>query len=153
MNEKTLTSVLNIVKIAIAAIGTFLMIYVAGKWDEEANNIAEISGMLDLSFNIIYAIIIISAVIILGFGIVQFASRIKDNLGLLAGVVGFILVMVIAWFTSTVESPIFLKTVYSLSEAEAGVSKFAGAGVNTVFYLIILAVIAVIVAELTKIFK
>jgi hypothetical protein len=153
MNESTLNAVLNVVRIVLALLGTGLMIFVAGKWDKELNNVEAINGSLDLTFNLVYGIIIISAVVILGFGLYSLATRIKDNLGMLAGIVGFGVVILIAWATADVETPQVLRAAYGLTADEAGVSKYAGAGVNTVFYLIILAAIAVVVSEVTKIFK
>ncbi|MGY6562828.1 MAG: hypothetical protein ACXITV_12060 [Luteibaculaceae bacterium] len=153
MKDSTINSVLGIVRIVLALLGAALMVYVAGKWDKDINNVDAINGALDLTLWLVYAIIIVAGVIIVGFGLYSVLSKAKENLGLLAGLGGFALVLIIAWATASVESDTFLKAAYGLSPNETGVSKYAGAGVNSVFYLIIIAAVAVIASEVTKIFK
>ncbi len=81
------------------------------------------------------------------FGLYQLLTNIKKNVSLLVGIVGFIIIAVICYMLASDE------VLRSYKDITPTVSKVSGAGLLLMYVLLIGAVVAAVVSEVSRIFK
>lgn len=137
MENKKINLILTVVKVAIVAIGAIFTILILG------GNTNVVGAALQLT----YVVMGVCALAAIGFGIYLFSSNIKNNKGALIGLVGFVLVMLICYFTASSEVP-NIKTV-----VDSGTVKLVGAGLNAFYVLLVGVLGAIVFAEVRKAVK
>jgi len=131
MENKKLTLVLNVVKIAIIALGILLMV----------------SSNFGAALRLTYIALGACALAAVGFGIYLFANNIKNNKETLIGIGAFVAILLISYVSASSEVPAIKQVV------EPSTAKMVGAGI-TAFYLLVIGVIgAIIFAEVRKLIK
>lgn len=137
MENTKINLILNIVKIAIIAIGAIFTALILG------GNTAVVGSSLQLT----YVVMAVCALAAVGFGIYLFSSNIKNNKGALIGLVAFVAVLLISYLTASSEVPKIKAVV------DSGTAKMVGAGLNA-FYILIVGVLgAIVFAEVRKAIK
>lgn len=138
MENKTLNTVLTIGAFIIGIVGLVMSILIM------LGNESVIGSAITLSMVVMGA----AAVIAVLFGLFHFIANIKQNIPMLIGVVVFIIVAIICYNLASGE---VLKS-YGPDITESS-SKWSGAGLLLMYVMIIGAVIAALLGEVTRIFK
>ena len=138
MENKTLNTVLTIGAFIIGVVGLIMSILIM------MGNESVIGSAITLSMVVMGA----AAVIAVLFGLYHFLANIKQNIPMLIGVVVFIIVAVICYNFASGE---VLKS-YGPDVSESA-SKWSGAGILIMYVLVIGAVIAALLGEISRIFK
>lgn len=103
MSEKTLKSVLNILKIALMLLGviiTFLIIKGAGV-DEDTGKVIPADGQISFGLQLTYAMMIFSFAAAVLFAVYFILFNLKNNITTLIGIGVFVLICVIAYSMSS----------------------------------------------------
>ncbi len=138
MENKTLNTVLTIGAFIIGIVGLIMSILIM------LGNESVIGSAITLSLVVMGA----AAVIAVLFGLFHFIANIKQNIPMLIGVVVFIIVAIICYNVASGE---VLKS-YGPGISEAA-SKWSGAGILIMYVLVIGAVFAALIGEVSRIFK
>lgn len=155
MNDKTLRVSLGIVRSVIIAVGSILLIIIAQKsgTDETYNDgMARYGSQLNLVYNLTLVALAVCALAAVAFGLIFFISNIKQRLSTLLGIVGFVAIGLISFYVLADGTVLRAYEVSGISVSE-GESAFAGGGIYMVYILGILALAAIVWAEVSKIFK
>jgi hypothetical protein len=154
MGDKFIQMALSALRIGIIAAGTLLTLLIV------RNSVAEESVVeanenygvyLDYLLNMVYAVGIAAAAGAVLFGIYQFVSNIKQKLGALIGIVAFTVLGLVSFYglsDAATES-------YQLGGmmVSPGDDLLAGGGLYFSYLLGAISIIAVIVAEVSRLFK
>lgn len=138
MENKTLNTVLSIVAFLIGIIGLIMGIAIMVGYE----------SVIGPSITLAMVVMGVAAVIAVLFGIFHFIANIKQNIPMLIGVVVFIIIAIICYNLASGE---VLKN-YGPDVTESA-SKLSGAGILLMYVMIIAAVIAALIGEISRIFK
>ena len=138
MQNKTLNTALSIGAFVIGIVGLIMGIIIM------VGNESVIGPAITLSMVVMGA----AAVIAVLFGIFHFIGNIKQNIPMLIGAVVFVIIAIICYNLASGE---VLKS-YGPGVTESA-SKLSGAGILLMYVMIIAAVIAALIGEISRIFK
>lgn len=143
---------LSIARIVIAVIGVILCGLIISSADSEMPLVEAMDaqgGKLDGALWITYILILLSAAAAVIYGIVNVISNPKKNMGAVLGVVVMAIVFLVAYygFADDYVPPKFLTTVSGTE------SLLAGAGLMTLYAVVIVTLAAVVYAEISRILK
>jgi hypothetical protein len=155
MNDKTLRLILGIVRSAIIAIGAILLISIAnnsGTDETFSEGIERYGATLDLVYTLTLVALLICAAAAVLFGLVFFLTNIKQRLATLGGVIVFGGLALISFYVLADDTVLraYESSGISVSPEE---SRFAGGGMYLVYLLGGGAILAIIWAEVSRIFK
>ncbi len=152
----------NVIKFLFAIVGVILSAVIVVKWDEAANNQSEIMPYIDGSMVMVWGALILCAAVAILFGIFQFVSNLKKNKGGLIGIIAFVAILAVS-FGALAQTKLMDYRAYRGGKFEDpevdynGLNDFwlniSEGGVYAVYILIGLAVLAAVIAEVTKIIK
>lgn len=138
MENKTLNSVLTIGAFALGVIGLILGIMIM------LGNEAVVGTAINMSM----IMMAVAAGIAVIFGVIQLAGNFKKNLPMIIGAVVFIILAAICYSLASGDlMPTYEDTI------TASTSKLSEAGLLLMYVLVIVALIAAVVGEVTRIFK
>ena len=141
MENKGINLALNGVKIGIVALGVLLFLLISGT---ETN---EVDGLVSTALGLTYVAFILCTVAAVGFGLYLFITNLKNNKAGLYGIIGFVVVILLAYLLASSDSPSAKLVV------EESTSKWVGTGLIA-FYLLIAATVGTIIyTEVRKITK
>jgi len=143
---------LTIARIVIAAIGVILCALIIANAESDvptADAMATQGGYLNGALWITYLLVVLSAAAAVIFGIINVISNPKKNLGAVLGVAAMVLLFIVAYFAFS-DNYVPAKFV---GEVTPTVSQLASAGLITLYVITVLAVLAVIYAEVSKMLK
>ncbi|MEY5043889.1 MAG: hypothetical protein RJA19_1116 [Bacteroidota bacterium] len=154
MGEKLTNTLLTALRIGIIAGGTLLTLLIVQNSVAEESVVegeANYGTYLDLLLNMVYAVGVAAAVAAVLFGIYQFFSNIKQKLGTLVGIAAFILLGIISFYVlaERVTEPYEMAGMV----VTPGDDLLAGGGLYFSYLLGVLSIVAVIVAEVSRLFK
>jgi len=152
MGEKTVNIVAKGLMYLVAAVGILFVLLTFFNWDSVAENRADIDGYVGTAMYVCYAGFILAAVIGIGFGIYHFLTHIKQAKGTLIGLIVFIAVLVLSYVLASDE----VLRAYSMGDGTSpstDIVKMTGAGIIAFYALGILAIVAAIFAEISRLFK
>jgi len=111
------------------------------------------TGIFDLG---IYAVTILTGLCflaMLGFGLFQVATNLKDSLKGLIGFAVLLIIFGIAYSTATIESGPFWDPILKEFEVTDGASKFITGAIWTCLFMIGVAVVTFVLSEIRNFFK
>lgn len=111
------------------------------------------TGIFDVGLLGAVALIIITVVILVGFGLMQTATNIKGSMKGLIGVAILVAVFLISYATASVESTGMVADAAKKMSVSDNTVKLIGAGLNTVIILSIVTFVALIASEVRNFFK
>jgi len=152
MGEKTVNIVAKGLMYLVAAVGILFVLLTFFNWDSVAENRADIDGYVGTAMYVCYAGFILAAVIGIGFGIYHFFTNIKQAKGTLIGLVVFVAVLILSYLLASDE----VLRAYSMGDGTSpstDIVKMTGAGIIAFYALAILAIVAAIFAEISRLFK
>lgn len=155
MNDKSLRLILGIVRTVIIAAGAFLLISIAnnsGTDETYADGVERYGGALDMVYNLTLVALVICAAAAVLFGIGFFFSNIKQRLTTLAGIVVFALIAVISFYVLA-DDTVLRAYESGGTKVTPEESKFAGGGMFMVYLLGAGAILSIVWAEVSRIFK
>lgn len=155
MNDKTLRVSLGILRSVIIAVGSILLIMIAQNsgTDETYNDgMANYGSQLDLVYTITLIALALCIVAVLAFGLIFFIANIKQRLTTLLGIVGFVVIGLISFYVLADGTVLKAYETGGVSVSE-GESIFAGGGIYMTYILGLIALGAIVWAEVSKIFK
>jgi len=155
MNDKTLRVSLGILRSVIIAVGSILLIMIAQNsgTDETYNDgMANYGTQLDLVYTITLIALALCIVAALAFGLVFFLSNIKQRLTTLLGIVGFVVIGLISFYVLA-DGTVLKAYETGGATVTEGESIFAGGGIYMTYILGVIALGAIVWAEVSKIFK
>jgi hypothetical protein len=155
MNDKTLRVSLGILRSVIIAVGSILLLMIAQKsgTDETYNDgMANYGSQLDLVYTITLIALGLCIVAALAFGLIFFIANIKQRLTTLLGIVGFVVIGLISFYVLADGTVLKAYETGGVTVTE-GESIFAGGGIYMTYILGLIAVGAIVWAEVSKIFK
>lgn len=155
MNDKKLRLGLGILRSLIIAFGAILLISIANVSEgEESYNegMALYGGSLDMVYLLTVVALVICAAAAILFGLVFFLTNIKQQMTTLIGILGFIVIALISFYGLADDT--VLRAYEASGEAvSAEESRFAGGGMYMVYLLGGGAILAIVWAEVSKLFK
>lgn len=107
--------------------------------------------LINIGFYVTYALAILGLAAAIGFSIYQFFGNIKQSKTALYGIIGLIVIFVVAYLLSSgtdVSEALFEKVGTSISS-----SKMIGAGMNMLYIIFGLTVVTMIGTEIARPFK
>lgn len=155
MNDKKLRLGLGILRSLIIAFGAILLISIAnvsGGEETYEEGMSLYGGSLDMVYLLTLVALVICAAAAVLFGVVFFLTNIKQRMTTLIGIVGFIVIALISFYGLADDTVLraYEASGESVSPEE---SRFAGGGMYMVYLLGGGAVLAIIWAEVSKLFK
>lgn len=155
MNDKKLRLGLGILRSLIIAIGAILLISIAnlsGGEETYEEGMALYGGSLDMVYLLTLIALVICAAAAVLFGVVFFLSNIKQRMTTLIGLVGFIVIALISFY-GLADDTVLRAYEASGESVSTEESRFAGGGMYMVYLLGGGAILAIIWAEVSKLFK
>lgn len=138
MDNSKLTTGLSLLSFAIIAIGLFMSIRIMIGYEDMVGSAITLSMVL----------IGVGAGVAVLFGIFQLLTNLKKNLSMLVGLAVFVVIAIVAY---SMADDTILRT-YPEGTTAGGV-KFSEAGIFLMYFLVVLAAITAIVAEVSRLFK
>lgn len=152
MSEKSINIVAKGLMYLVAVIGVIFVLLTFYNWDSVAENRSEIDGYVGAAMYVCYAGFILAALIGVGFGIYQFLTNIKQAKGALIGLVVFVAVLVLSYVLASDE----VLRAYALGDGSSPspeLVRLSGAGIIAFYIFGLLAVVAAVFAEVSRLFK
>ncbi len=152
----------NVIKFAFAIIGVIFAAIIMLKWDVKLENTSDVMPYIDGSMGMVWAALILCAAVALLFGIYQFVSNIGKNKGGLIGLVAFAGILLVSWGAlaktqladyQTYRGGKFIDPEVNYNGLTDFWLKVSEGGMYAVYILVAATVLAIIVAEVTKIIK
>lgn len=151
MSEKTVSLISKVLMYGIVAIGVIMILLTLVNWDSVSGNRADIDGYVGGAMWVCYIGFLIATVIALIFGVVHFLGNIKNSKGTLIGIVGFVIIIAVSYALSSDE--VLRAFTAGGSNPSPSIVKWSGTGIVVVYILGLLAVIAAIFSEVSRLFK
>jgi hypothetical protein len=151
MNEKSVSLISKVLMYGIVAIGVIMIMLTLLNWDSISGNRADIDSYVGGAMWVCYIGFMIAAAIALIFGVVHFLGNIKNSKGTLVGIVGFVIIIAISYALSSDE--VLRAFTTGGSNPTPSIVKWSGAGIVMVYILGLLAILAAIFSEVSRLFK
>lgn len=154
MGDKFFQTALSALRIGIIAAGVLLTLLIVqnSTADESVLDGENHYGTyLDWLLNMVYAVGIAAAAAAVLFGIAQFAMNFKKRLATLVGIIVFVVLALIGFFglQGTIDEPYQLGGLVVTPQEEF----IAGGGLYFVYLLGGLSIVAIVFAEVSRLFK
>lgn len=155
MDNKVLKIILSAFSGIVIALGVILCIIIAGK---SVSDETYMEGMANFGpyLNIVYwltlALGVLGVLAVLAFGIIHFLENIRNNMGMLVGIVGFLIIALIAIYGLAGDEIIDAYT-RSGEHVTPQISRLSGGGIIIVYILSGIAVLSIVWTEVSRIFK
>jgi hypothetical protein len=155
MGDKGIRIGLSILRMAVIAAGVILSVMITSRsgTDEtfvEGNE--RYGALLDNLFYIIYAVGIAAGAAAVLFGLLFFVLNLKQKIGTLVGIVGFAIIGLVS-YNVLADDTVLRAYEASGITVTAGESWFAGGGLYFVYLLGGLSILAILFAEVSRVFK
>lgn len=155
MGDKGLRLGLSGLRIAVIVAGILLSYLITSRSGSDETFVEgqeRYGALLDGLFYIIYFVGIACAAAAITFGLIFFVSNIKEKMGTLAGVVGFLILGLISFYVLADDT---VMRTYEASgiTVTAGESMFAGGGLYFVYLLGGLSILTIVAAEVRSALK
>jgi hypothetical protein len=155
MNDKALRLGLGILRSVIIVIGTVLLLMIASRstTDETFGQGMDAYGsLLDNVYTLTLLALVICTAAALLFGLYFFFTNIKKRLPTLAGMVGFVLIGLVSFYVLADKTVLRAYEVGGMKVTEQE-SQFAGGGIYMVYLLGVIALVAILWTEISRLFK
>ena len=155
MGDKTIKTVLFAVRMLIIVLGALLCVMITSKSGSDESFVEgqeRYGGLLDNLFYIIYAAGIACGAAAVLFGLYFFATNLKNRMGTLIGVAGFVVLGLVSFYVLADTTVLDAYEASGITVTE-GESMFAGGGMYFVYLLGLVAIASIVVAEVNKAIK
>lgn len=155
MKSKGLKIGLSVLRTAIIAIGTILLVMIASKsgTDESYDvGVANYGGLLDSVYNLTLVALVLCAASTIIFGLVFFFGNIKNRIGSLIGLAVFAVLGLISFY-ALADDTVLAAYKSSGIEVTPGESMFAGGGIIFVYLLGAIALLTIVWSEVSRFIK
>ncbi len=152
MSEKSISILANGTMYVISAIGIIITLMVAFKWDAVAANYAEIDGLVGAAMYVCYIAFILGALLGIGFGIYHFLTNLSNAKGTLIGLGVFLVVFIISYFIAS-DEVLSVFVMADGSPVSSEMVKFSDTGIIASYLFGLLAIVAAIYAEISRVLK
>lgn len=155
MGDKGLRLGLSSLRIAVIVAGILLSYLITSRSGSDETFVEgqeRYGALLDGLFYIIYFVGIACAAASIIFGLVFFISNIKEKMGTLAGIVGFVVLGLISFYVLADDTVMRAYEVSGIT-VTPGESMFAGGGLYFVYLLGGLSVLTILAAEIRSALK
>lgn len=155
MGDKGLRLGLSSLRIAVIVAGILLSYLITSRSGSDETFVEgqeRYGALLDGLFYIIYFVGIACAAASIIFGLVFFISNIKEKMGTLAGIVGFLVLGLISFYVLADDTVMRAYEVSGIT-VTPGESMFAGGGLYFVYLLGGLSVLTILAAEIRSALK
>ena len=155
MGDKTIKTVLSAVRMLVIVAGALLCIMTTSKSGADETFVEgqeRYGALLDNLFYIIYAVGVACGAAALLFGLYFFVTNIKDRMGTLVGVAGFLVLGLVSFYVLADSTVLRAYEASGITVTE-GESMFAGGGMYFVYLLGLAAIASIVVAEVNKAIK
>ena len=155
MGDKTIKTVLSAVRMLVIVAGALLCIMITSKSGADETFVEgqeRYGALLDNLFYIIYAVGVACGAAALLFGLYFFVTNIKDRMGTLVGVAGFLVLGLVSFYVLADSTVLRAYEASGITVTE-GESMFAGGGMYFVYLLGLAAIASIVVAEVNKAIK
>jgi hypothetical protein len=155
MDNKILKIILSVFRGAVIAVGVLLCVIIAAKSvsDETyVEGMASYGNYLNIVYGLTLVLGIMCVIAAVAFGIVYFLGNIRGNMGMLVGVVGFLIIALVSIYGLAGDEIIDAYTRSGVSVTPR-ISRLAGGGIIVVYILTGIAVLSIVWTEVSRIFK
>lgn len=155
MDNKVLKIILSVFRGAVIALGVILCIIIAGKSVSDETymeGMANYGVYLNIVYGLTLALGVLCVIAAVAFGIVYFLGNIRNNMGMLVGVVGFLIIALISIYGLAGDEIIDAYT-RSGEDVTPQISRLSGGGLIIVYLLMGIAVLSIVWTEVSRIFK
>jgi len=152
MSEKTINIIAKSLMYLVGVVGVVFVLLTFFNWDSVSGNRAEIDSYVGAAMYVCYIAFILAALIGVGYGIYHFLTNIKRAKGTLIGLVVFAAVLVVSYVLASDE----VLRSYALLDGNAPspeIVKLSGAGIISFYIFGLLAIVAAVFAEVSRLFK
>lgn len=152
MQSKGLKIALTIFRLLIAVIGIALCVYIVVNADTDDSVVAAMNkfgGALNGAFWLVLIVGLLAAGAAILFGLVHFLGDIKHRIGSLVGIVVFAGILLLSYFTLASNEVISIFP----EGTTPSISQFTGGGLISLYIIGGLAILTVIYAEVSRLFK
>lgn len=155
MGDKGIRLGLSVLRIAIIAAGVALSVMItsrSGSDETFVEGLERYGSLLDNLFYIIYIVGIAAGAAAILFGLMFFVANIKEKVGALVGILLFAVLGLLSFY-SLADDTVLRAYEASGITVTPGESLFAGGGLYFVYLLGGLSILAIVVAEISRVFK
>jgi tellurite resistance protein TehA-like permease len=155
MDNKVLKIILSVFRGAVIALGVILCIIIAGKSVSDETymeGMANYGVYLNIVYGLTLALGVLCVIAAVAFGIVYFLGNIRNNVGMLVGIVGFLIIALISIYGLAGDEIIDAYT-RSGEDVTPQISRLSGGGIIIVYILSGIAVLSIVWTEVSRIFK
>ncbi|MGB1075816.1 MAG: hypothetical protein ACPGYK_06470 [Flavobacteriales bacterium] len=155
MGDKGIRLGLSVLRMAIIAAGVVLSVMItsrSGTDETFVEGLDRYGSLLDNLFYIIYIVGIAAGAAAVLFGLMFFVANIKEKVGALVGILVFAVLGLLSFY-SLADDTVLRAYEASGITVTAGESMFAGGGLYFVYLLGGLSILAIVVAEVSRVFK
>jgi uncharacterized BrkB/YihY/UPF0761 family membrane protein len=147
MDNKKLDTVLTIIAFIIGVVGIILGILIMIQPKEEYYDQA-FQSLVGGTIQFTNILLIVAAAAAILFGLYYFATNIKKNIPLLIGVLVFVVIAIVSYSLAGDAVP----STYA-DDITPTTSRLSGAGLGVMYVLVIVAILAALIGEISRIFK
>lgn len=155
MGDQTTKTILSIVRMAVIVAGALLCVLITSRSGADETFVEgqeRYGALLDNLFYIIYAVGIACGAAAILFGLYFFATNLKEKMGTLIGVAGFLVIGLVSFY-GLADSTVLRAYEASGITVTEGESMFAGGGMYFVYLLGAVALASILFAEVNKAIK
>ena len=155
MGDKGIRLGLSVLRMAIIAAGVALSVMItsrSGSDETFVEGLERYGSLLDNLFYIIYIVGIAAGAAAILFGLMFFVANIKEKVGALVGILVFAVLGLLSFY-SLADDTVLRAYEASGITVTPGESLFAGGGLYFVYLLGGLSILAIVVAEISRVFK
>ena len=155
MGDQTTKTILSIVRMAVIVAGALLCVLITSRSGADETFVEgqeRYGALLDNLFYIIYAVGIACGAAAILFGLYFFATNLKEKMGTLIGVAGFLVIGLVSFY-GLADSTVLRAYEASGITVTEGESMFAGGGMYFVYLLGAVALASILFAEANKAIK
>ena len=155
MGDQTTKTILSIVRMAVIVAGALLCVLITSRSGADETFVEgqeRYGALLDNLFYIIYAVGIACGAAAILFGLYFFATNLKEKMGTLIGVAGFLVIGLVSFYGLADSTVLRAYEASGISVTE-GESMFAGGGMYFVYLLGAVALASILFAEVNKAIK
>lgn len=152
MSEKMVSILSKGLMYVVGAVGILFVLLAFVNWDSVTMDRSEIDGYVGAAMYVCYIAFIVAALIGIGFGIFHFLTNIKNSKGTLIGLLVFAVVLVVSYALASDE----VLRSYALGDGSSPspeLVKISGAGIIAFYIFGLLAIVAAVFAEVSRLFK
>jgi len=157
--DKVIKILLAILRVLIIVIGLGTCAYIIANSNSDEGmleGMANYGGALNLAYYTTLVVMVLCVVFALAFGVIFFILNIKKKMGMLIGIIAFLVIVAVSMFVlgdATMTPDLVKLNEGNESVVTPFISQFSGGGLYLVYILGALAIIAIVWTEVSSLVK